>query len=51
MIVTSHGTALAFKRRSSRVSSEDFTKYLDEFNKLERQAREKNLGLWNACTK
>jgi micrococcal nuclease len=25
------------------------TKHLNEFNKLEQQAREKNLGLWNAC--
>jgi endonuclease YncB( thermonuclease family) len=25
------------------------TKYLNEFNKLEQQAREKNLGLWNKC--
>lgn len=25
------------------------TKYLEEFNKLEKEAREKNLGLWNAC--
>jgi endonuclease YncB( thermonuclease family) len=25
------------------------TKYLNEFNKLEQVAREKNLGLWNKC--
>jgi micrococcal nuclease len=25
------------------------TKHLNEFNKLEQQAREKNLGLWNKC--
>ena len=25
------------------------TKYLGEFNKLEQQAREQNLGLWNKC--
>jgi micrococcal nuclease len=25
------------------------TKYLDEFNKLEKQARENNLGLWKSC--
>jgi micrococcal nuclease len=25
------------------------TKYLNEFNKLERHAREHNLGLWNKC--
>ena len=25
------------------------TKYLEEFNKLEKQAREKGLGLWNVC--
>ena len=25
------------------------TKYLNEFNGLEKQAREKNLGLWNKC--
>jgi endonuclease YncB( thermonuclease family) len=25
------------------------TKYLDEFNRLEQVAREKNLGLWNKC--
>ncbi len=25
------------------------TKYLNEFNKLEQQAREKNLGLWGKC--
>lgn len=25
------------------------TKYLNEFNKLEQQARKKNLGLWNKC--
>jgi endonuclease YncB( thermonuclease family) len=25
------------------------TKYLNEFNKLEQQARERNLGLWNKC--
>lgn len=25
------------------------TKYLNEFNELEKQARKKNLGLWNKC--
>jgi micrococcal nuclease len=25
------------------------TKFLNEFNRLEQQAREKNLGLWNRC--
>ncbi|MGH9879187.1 MAG: thermonuclease family protein [Nitrososphaerales archaeon] len=25
------------------------TKYLDQFNKLEKQTREKNLGLWEKC--
>lgn len=25
------------------------TKYLNEFNKLEKEAREKNLGLWKSC--
>jgi len=25
------------------------TKYLNDFNNLEKQAREKNLGLWNSC--
>lgn len=37
----SQGYAFSYKQYPS--------KYLEEFNKLEKQAREKNLGLWNAC--